>query len=79
MRHLMDDYMDGAWTMRHSLERTSPKGQDFVGICTLCGTPNLTFKNMQDDCPNQRGLTQEEAVLEAIEGKPRSVRVEDET
>lgn len=69
MQNLMDDYMDGAWTMRHSLQRTSPKGQDFVGTCTLCGTPGLTMKNVHDECPNQRSLTQEEAVLEAVTGK----------
>jgi hypothetical protein len=70
MQHLMDDYMDGAWTMRHSIQRTSPKGQDFVGTCSLCGTPNLTTKNVHDECPNQRGLTSDEAVIEAVTGKP---------
>lgn len=56
-------------TMRHSLERTSPKGQKFVGVCVLCGTPGLTFEDMKnDECPNQRGLTEDEAVIEAITG-----------
>lgn len=70
IRYIMDDYMDGAWTMRHSIQRTSPKGQDFVGTCTLCGTANLTMANIHDECPNQRGLTNEEAVIEAVTGKP---------
>lgn len=56
--------------MKHSIERTSPKGpgNKFVGTCRLCGTPGLTFANMDEDCPNQRGLTREEAVIEAITG-----------
>lgn len=52
---------------RHSLERTSPKGQRFVGTCVLCGQENLTTANMNDECPNQRGLTPDEALIEAIE------------
>lgn len=57
----------------HSIERTSPKGQgqNFVGTCRLCGKTGLTFANMDDECENIRGLTEEEALVEAIEGKPR--------
>lgn len=54
----------------HSIERTSPKGQKFVGTCRLCGTPGLTLASMNDECPNQRGLTADEALIEAIEGEP---------
>lgn len=52
----------------HALRRTSPKGpgQQFVGICTLCGTPNLTFEDQQKPCPNQRRLTTGEALSELI-------------
>jgi len=52
----------------HSIERTSPKGkgQKFIGTCRLCGTPNLTAANLGDECPNQRGLSQAEALAEAI-------------
>ena len=59
---------------RHSIERTSPKGEGykFIGTCRLCGTPNLTFANMDDECPNQRGLTADEALIEAIEGAPQT-------
>lgn len=59
--------------MKHSIERTSPKGKGkpFIGTCTLCGTPNLTLANMGDECPNQRGLTQGEALIEAIRGPKR--------
>lgn len=52
----------------HSLERTSPKGTRFVGTCRLCGQEHLTTADMNDECPNQRGLSQDEALIEAIEG-----------
>lgn len=53
----------------HLIERTSPKGtgQRFEGTCSLCGTAGLSFSNMNDYCPNQRGLTDDEAVLEAVD------------
>lgn len=53
----------------HSIDRTSPKGpgQKFIGTCRLCGTAGLTFANLNDECPNQRGLSQDEALLEVIE------------
>lgn len=58
--------------MKHSLKRTSPKGpgNKFVGTCQLCGKEELTFADMDEDCPNQRGLTQEEALIEVIRGEP---------
>jgi hypothetical protein len=61
--------------MKHSLERTSPKGpgQKFTGTCGLCGTPNLPWKAVFEDCPNPRGLTEDESLIEAIEG-PEAVR-----
>lgn len=55
--------------MKHSLRRTNPKGERFVGTCVLCGTEGLTTSNMNDDCPNQRGLTPDEALIEAIKRK----------
>lgn len=58
----------------HAIERTSPKGpgQKFIGTCRLCGTPNLPASAALQECPNQRGLTADEALIEAIEGKPQS-------
>lgn len=53
----------------HSLRRTSPKGQKFIGTCVLCGTEGLSFANMNDECPNQRGLSQDDALIEAITGE----------
>jgi hypothetical protein len=54
--------------MKHSLNRTSPKGGPFFGTCFMCGTPNLSLEDMRLDCPNQRGLTAGEAVVEAVMG-----------
>jgi hypothetical protein len=58
--------------MKHCIERTSPKGegQRFIGTCTLCGKAGLTFANMTDDCENVRGLSCDEALIEAIERPP---------
>lgn len=52
----------------HSLQRTSPKGGPFVGTCSLCGRTGLKFEDLTTECENQRGLTQDEAVVEAIKG-----------
>jgi hypothetical protein len=64
--------------MKHSLERTSPKGrgQEFIGTCRLCGTPNLLMSAVFEDCPNPRGLTEDEALIEAIEGPEDVKRVD---
>lgn len=67
-RYIGDEYMDQRPARMHSLNRTSPKGQSFVGTCALCGKVNLTLAAMNSECDNQRGLTQEEAALEAIVG-----------
>lgn len=54
--------------MRHPLiNRTSPKGQAFVGTCAACGKTGLTGKAMQEECENPRGMTNESALLEAID------------
>ena len=55
-----------ATATRHSLRRTSPKGQVFVGTCVLCGTPNLMTADMGEECPNQRAISQDDALIEAI-------------
>ncbi|SEK36480.1 hypothetical protein SAMN04515666_101332 [Bosea lupini] len=51
----------------HAIERTSPKGGPFIGTCRLCGTPGLSAADALQPCPNQRGLTADEALLEAID------------
>ena len=54
----------------HALRRTGPtgKGSRFIGTCILCGTPNLPSSAALEPCPNQRGLTGDEALVEIIEG-----------
>lgn len=54
--------------MKHHVERTSPKGQPFIGTCRLCGKPNLGMSAALEDCENVRGLTAEEAMMESIVG-----------
>ena len=53
----------------HVIDRTSPTGpgQKFVGTCRLCGLRGLTPANMNDECENVRGLSQEDALVEVIE------------
>lgn len=54
--------------MKHPLiNRTSPKGTPFVGTCAACGKTGLRLSAMGEDCENVRGMTQESALLEAIE------------
>jgi hypothetical protein len=52
----------------HSLERTNPKGQNFIGRCVLCGATNLPAKAALWPCPNSRQVSQEDMLIEAIEG-----------
>lgn len=55
--------------MKHPLvNRTSPKGTPFIGTCAACGKPGITHSMLiGDECDNVRGMTQEQALLEAIE------------
>jgi len=59
--------------MKHFLvNRTSPKGQPFIGTCAACGKQGITFEQLStDECENVRGMTREEAILEAIEPPER--------
>ncbi len=57
--------------MKHHVERTSPKGQDFIGTCRLCGMTGLKTSAALEDCENVRGLTAEEALIESITGVHR--------
>jgi hypothetical protein len=54
--------------MTHAIERTSPKSEPFVGYCTLCGKVGQPMAAALQPCPNPRGVTQDEAVLDAIRG-----------
>ena len=56
---------------KHAIERTSSKGGPFIGTCRLCGRKELTIMQSQDDCDNLRGLTEDQALLEALkDSKP---------
>jgi hypothetical protein len=50
----------------HSLERTSPKGQPFVGYCVNCGMVNLPASAVFDACPNPDDVTQDDALIAAV-------------
>lgn len=53
--------------MQHALERTSEKGQKFIGKCISCGKDDLTIHDIFiEECHGNK--TQEEIILEAIEG-----------
>ena len=54
----------------HALSRTSPKGQPFVGTCFKGGMKNLTLRAATQQCQNPANLTQDEALMVAIKGKP---------
>jgi hypothetical protein len=58
--------------MKHALvNRTSPKGTPFAGTCAACGKAGITFEMLPvDECENVRQMTQEQALLEAIEPRP---------
>lgn len=55
--------------MKHVVERTSPKGQDFIGVCRLCGKTGLPMTAALEECENIRGLTYREAFAETITGE----------
>lgn len=57
--------------MHGPVNRTSPKGPgtNFIGTCAACGKAGLTYELIKTDpCPNQRGLSPDQRVIEAIEG-----------
>ncbi len=51
----------------HNVERTSPKGGPFIGICQNCGREDITIEQaMSTECPNLIHTTQGQAVIAAI-------------
>ena len=56
-------------TRLHLVNRTSPKGEPFIGTCSLCGQSMSLREATTTECPNQRGLTQDDALIEAISGR----------
>lgn len=52
--------------MPHALERTSPKRQDFVGRCIKCGKEHLPINAASQDCPMDKIVSDEQALLELL-------------
>lgn len=53
---------------QHSITRTSPKGEAFVGTCMKCGKAGLTLKDIDQECDNPSRMKQDEALIAAIAG-----------
>lgn len=65
----MGDTVEGFRQDTHSLRRTSPMGGPFVGRCVLCGATGLSMGAALDTCPNPRGVSSDDALIDAIEGE----------
>lgn len=46
---------------KHVLRRTSAKGEEFTGVCVLCGAENLSIRAANERCPNPLAQTFEQA------------------
>lgn len=53
----------------HGLERTSPKGEKFIGRCIYCGKENLPPVAVHEPC--EKAPSQDTQILDAIKG-PKS-------
>jgi len=53
--------------MKHTIIRTSPKGEKFIGYCCLCGKENLSLSDMSE-CENVINATNQDALLLALKG-----------
>jgi hypothetical protein len=53
---------------QHVIERTSPKGSPFLGVCILCGEADLKAQDAANICPNPQGLSRDEALQVTING-----------
>jgi hypothetical protein len=63
----------GTVQRHHSLERTSPLGDGFVGRCVQCGMTGLS--SPFGECKNPQGGTIGDSILAAIEGPEASLAV----
>jgi hypothetical protein len=63
--------MSDAPATTHSLERTSPLGEAFVGRCVPCGDVDLPSRAALWPCTNPRDTSEDDALLAAIEGARR--------
>jgi len=56
----------------HLLDRTSPKGTDFIGTCRLCGARDLRMAQANEPCANPQRLSIDEAIVDALEEPPHA-------
>jgi hypothetical protein len=54
----------------HALVRTSPTGGPFIGRCIQCGREGLKMGDALEYCENLIGLSQDDALIAALEGPP---------
>jgi hypothetical protein len=50
--------------MTHGIERTSPKGGPFLGMCRYCGAENLPMRAALEPCP--KAPTQDAQIIDAL-------------
>jgi len=55
--------------MTHGLERTSPKGETFIGRCVYCGRESLHAGAALEPCSS--APSQNQQVMDAIERRTR--------
>jgi hypothetical protein len=57
--------------MSHAITRTNPKGegQRFIGRCIKCGREGLSMGDALEGCPADDIVSDEQALLDLIEGK----------
>lgn len=59
----------GKQSRAHSLRRLSPKGvTPAMAVCVLCGREMLMRDLWKTECENLRGLTPDQAVMDALKG-----------
>jgi hypothetical protein len=52
----------------HAIERTNQKGKPLVGRCIKCGAIGLTAEDARKECPNTRGMADDQVLVTAILG-----------
>jgi hypothetical protein len=62
--------MSGEAQRCHVIQRTSPFGEAFIGECMLCGASGLTLFDALLPCENLLRITEDDALISAIEGEP---------
>ncbi len=50
----------------HVLVRTNPKGEIFVGRCTLCGKEGLPTASAFEVCENPKKISQDDAFVSLL-------------